>query len=272
MSDDITYNLHARIDARYPRDKGWVVFHELRQGPGYGSARTIDAFAVNTWDSKRLFVALECKANLQDFRRETPQKRAPFIENSNEFWYVAPRGVIPVDELPEGCGLMETWGEDGLRATKRPVQRDAVEPDTDIFLMMLRAVQYREEAERLRLKSSGVAKVLGKPATFEQLVDIGRRAAHWNEGRELRDLEHENKRLKKDRTERRDWWAQWRDIVNMIRNDLDLSYTDRNDPSLVATALRGWIAARKASERPEVIARQLREAAAMIDGAMGRAE
>lgn len=52
-------------------------------------------------------IALEIKVTRADFKRDTEEKRAAWRAVTDKFAYVAPAGMIKVEELPEGCGLIE---------------------------------------------------------------------------------------------------------------------------------------------------------------------
>lgn len=74
--------------------------------------RRIDVLLISHKNSssvkiKRERIALEIKVSRSDFLAETDEKRAPWRRFADKFAYVAPEGLIRVDELPEGCGLME---------------------------------------------------------------------------------------------------------------------------------------------------------------------
>lgn len=52
-------------------------------------------------------IALEVKVSRADFKRDTDEKRRAWFSVADRFAYVAPVGLIAVDELPLGCGLLE---------------------------------------------------------------------------------------------------------------------------------------------------------------------
>lgn len=52
-------------------------------------------------------MALEVKVSKADFKRDTDEKRRAWFSVADRFAYVAPAGLISVDELPPGCGLLE---------------------------------------------------------------------------------------------------------------------------------------------------------------------
>lgn len=135
----------ARLRSRYAADKGWAVVAEVRNRLGWRSDRSIDFLAVQTWDSKApYYVAIEIKVTRTDFARElqSPGKRRVWEKVATEFWFAAPRGVIPEDELPEGAGLLETAGQ-GIRATRKATQYRDHEPTVQIWTNVLRRLVER---------------------------------------------------------------------------------------------------------------------------------
>ena len=121
-----------QLQDRYSGDE-WATFAELPDGTGSRKGRTIDFYALNLWPSKAyLSAAFEVKVSRADFRREldNPGKRAPWEKLASECWFAAPAGIIPVEELPEGWGLLELT-TDGFRAKRRAFQRkiDSFPPD-----------------------------------------------------------------------------------------------------------------------------------------------
>ena len=108
------------LETRYQPPR-WSFFRELRLGSGYGGKnnkweRRIDAWALDCYPSSGLKrIAFEVKVSRSDFLAEMrqPEKRLPAMEVSNEFYFVAPVGIIQREELPEHCGLIEV-DEEGL--------------------------------------------------------------------------------------------------------------------------------------------------------------
>ncbi len=89
----------------------WARFAELRLGSGYGfHERRIDFLAVDIAPSRgNKVIAYEVKVSRADFRRdianEKKQRGAKLY--SNEFFFIAPEGVIPQNEVPDWAGLAE---------------------------------------------------------------------------------------------------------------------------------------------------------------------
>lgn len=99
------------IEERHPGEQ-WVSVPEMRCGCGYGNGRdrSIDLWAIKAAPSSGcVAVAYEIKLSKADFRRDLkdPEKQRGARTFSNVFYYVAPPGIIPAEELPAWAGLIE---------------------------------------------------------------------------------------------------------------------------------------------------------------------
>jgi hypothetical protein len=92
----------------------WSFMEHVRDAAGFDARTTIDALAVHQWPSTGHEVhAYEVKVSRSDFRRELADdcaKSLPWRSWVDYFWIVAPRGIVPVEELPDGWGLLVTHG------------------------------------------------------------------------------------------------------------------------------------------------------------------
>ena len=92
-------------------------FSELRLGSGYGfHERRIDFLVIDIAPSRgNKIIAYEVKVSRADFRKdianEKKQRGAKLY--SNEFYFIAPKGVIPLREVPNWAGLVEIHVEKG---------------------------------------------------------------------------------------------------------------------------------------------------------------
>lgn len=99
----------------------WVVLSEIQTNTGFVSqsstfGRVIDMMAFNCWPSEGFTrIAFEIKTSRSDFLNELkrPEKRWLAMMYSHRFYYVAPKGVVDMRELPGGCGLIEVVEKDG---------------------------------------------------------------------------------------------------------------------------------------------------------------
>lgn len=75
-----------------------------------GGGRRVDALAVRMWTTRGLTIhAYEVKVSRSDLLSELarPDKRQAAMDASSHFWFACPVGLMHVDEVPEGCGLIE---------------------------------------------------------------------------------------------------------------------------------------------------------------------
>lgn len=101
----------------------WAFFAELRVGTGYSTydyekkkrkpfnpEQRFDAWAINLYPSKKHErIVYEIKVSRSDFLHEikNPEKREQALNLSNYFYFVTPKGLVSVDEIPQECGLIE---------------------------------------------------------------------------------------------------------------------------------------------------------------------
>jgi len=82
----------------------------LTQFAGVPDSRRIDVLLMRTSSTKPVpfeRIAIEIKVSRGDFKRDTPEKRKPWMAVAHRFAYATPPGLIAKDEVPEGCGLIE---------------------------------------------------------------------------------------------------------------------------------------------------------------------
>jgi hypothetical protein len=118
--------LRARhLRARAGNGPEWAYMEHVRDDAGFFAGTTIDALALHLWPSKRhVLHAYEVKVSRSDWRRELaqPHKSAPWLAVADFFTVVAAPGIVRVDELPEGWGLLEPSGPVSLRSKVSAVQ------------------------------------------------------------------------------------------------------------------------------------------------------
>lgn len=125
-----------------------------RRRAGAPTRRRIDALLIRTAKSNKPFletIALEVKVSRADFKRDTPEKRRAWMAAANRFAYIAPAGLIPKDEVPEGCGLIEY--ENGALTWKvmAPVTAGPDDWAPDFRAYLLRRLCWAEENARRAL-------------------------------------------------------------------------------------------------------------------------
>lgn len=142
QAEGITSDVIKRLlRQRHADTYQWAFFDEFTPGIGYGTvgvSTRLDAWAMNVWPSGGYTtIAYEIKVSRGDFLREMKDahKRDWALTFTDEFYFVAPRHLISVKELPENCGLVEVTKVDvrgsyeingqqyNVRATKKPIDK-----------------------------------------------------------------------------------------------------------------------------------------------------
>jgi len=116
----------------------WAFFDELRIGTGYGkdNEQRLDAWAIHYFPSKKNLVrCYEIKVSRSDFFHEIqkPKKRRAGLRLSNEFWFVTPKNLVAIHEVPPECGLLEVDSNYNISTKIRAPYRNTV-PPTFLFL------------------------------------------------------------------------------------------------------------------------------------------
>ncbi len=197
----------------------WAIFEELAIKTGYSSQR-IDFFAMNVWPSKKFWrVAYEVKVSRADFKNEMqdPNKRKAAEALANECFFVTPAGLVKVDEVPEGWGLIETT-KGGLRVKKHAKQRNESGGLPMFFIASL--------ARRLSDPVSEIPKITwtyaGRDLSYEELIKA---ADHAMERRESLIQEEWRNIGRKQILEGPDFQTD-RAIMSIIRKRLGWEYGD----------------------------------------------
>ncbi len=136
-----------------------VYVEELRGGSGYGgdNERRMDAWAMHHHPSKgNKRTAYEVKVSRSDFLRDIkdPLKHRPALRFSNEFFFVAPAGMIKAEELPLYAGLMEVKETKSptcplrLWPSIKPPWRDTIPPNWRFVVSLVRSVQKQERTRQ----------------------------------------------------------------------------------------------------------------------------
>ena len=104
-----TEQVRAALRTRFCQPE-WAIFFEVADGVGGSQRRWADAMAMNMWNTRGLAVhGFEIKVSRSDWKRELANpSKAESIGGFCDHWHiVAPKGMIPLDELPPGWGLLE---------------------------------------------------------------------------------------------------------------------------------------------------------------------
>lgn len=147
-----------------------------------------DAIAVNLWRSRGYeVIGFEVKSSRGDWLREKkdPAKAEAAAKFCNTFWIVANEGVVKLDELPIGWGLLEPQGK-GLISRQKATALAHQQTLTVPFMVNLirRAVEKGEMTEELKA---------AREAGRTEGIEVGKRAT---EPSALVSLRQENDRWK----------------------------------------------------------------------------
>jgi len=130
-----------------------------------------DAFG---WDIHGGSHLVECKVSLDDFRRDA-HKPHRGIDGMGTFrWYLAPKGVIPVDKLPPYWGLAVVSGKmKGVRIEKpawdRPFTDARARREVGLLACMVRRSHGYEKVLRVDPKTlEGMAMARVAPEEFQR--------------------------------------------------------------------------------------------------------
>ena len=99
-------------------------------------------------------VLVECKTTRADFLadREKPFRQEPESGVGAERYYLAPRSLIAIDELPAGWGLLEVYGREIeiiKRAAKNLRSPAGFQYEMNLLLASLRRVELRIEPQSI---------------------------------------------------------------------------------------------------------------------------
>lgn len=131
--------VYQALEDRYGREAGYAIIPQVRNQTGYsaGYVRTADALAMQLYPSRGLaIIGFEIKVSKADWKREIkdPTKAEAIAQFCHEWVIAAPKGVVPVDEVPHAWGLMEVDSELRTRLVKKPEHRSDTTPITYTFL------------------------------------------------------------------------------------------------------------------------------------------
>ncbi len=106
------------------------------------------------WKKACHSVLVECKVSRGDFLadREKPFRQKPELGVGCERYYLAPRGLIRIEELPTGWGLLEVSGREIVRV--KPSAKDlrsavGFQSEMNLLLASLRRVEVRIEPQSI---------------------------------------------------------------------------------------------------------------------------
>ena len=167
-------------------DEGLLVVGQVGNSTGARQSRTADALMIQTWPSRGLSITgIEYKASRADWRRELRNgQKAEAIAEYCHYWTVlAPKGVVPLEEVPGGWGLWElhkTEKQVRLLRTKNPPPK--LDQPTAIdygFLAAILRAREKYNPNRAKIDVEVTRRMEVKERDFEQRVQ--RRSKRYEE-------------------------------------------------------------------------------------------
>lgn len=227
-------------------DPEFAFIPHVNEGTGAGRGRTLDAVAMGLWPSRGLHLhGIEVKAYRGDWLRERkkPAKADGWAMACHFFWVAAPEGVVCVDELPHGWGLI-TVSPRGTKATHTATLREA-EPLTLIRIAaLLRAA--------CKIGDEVVPRAQVKEAAAAELERI------------KGQLEHQHGRAMESRTLHYQQLLKGADRFEKLSGIHIASCTEEH-AKLAGAAVRGEYDLRQLRRKMALVRKDLTEAQAVID-------
>lgn len=147
--------LKSMLETKYSSDKGYAFFTEI--SPGVGVCRRTDALAVGLYASHgHPVIGFEVKVSRGDWLAELKDaSKADMMFQYCNLWYlVAAPGVVHVEELPMGWGLLEPVSR-GLKIAIKAEYRDATAPTISFVSVLLRRDIARDPRKWVPLEEVG---------------------------------------------------------------------------------------------------------------------
>lgn len=133
-------DIRVALRERFP-DESHALLFEVANGTGARAKRYADAVAMGLWPSHGLEInGIEIKISRSDWKRELKDHRKAdeIARYCHRWWVAAPKGVVPVDELPTPWGLLELQDNGKLRQRVAAPKQEPVTPDRSFVASMLR--------------------------------------------------------------------------------------------------------------------------------------
>lgn len=140
------------LERRYnppSKPREWATFTEMSDG---AQRRRVDFLAVNMWISRgRRVHGAEIKVRREDWLKELRQPKADSWYGVSDEWYiVAPQGVVHEHEVPQGWGYVEIQaGPKGVWRCKTKIEAERLTPiDSTPWWLIQRLLGRVDEREQ----------------------------------------------------------------------------------------------------------------------------
>jgi hypothetical protein len=180
----------ALLRNKFSDHQRYALFEQVANGTGWRARSWIDALVVYLWPSDGLLkCAFEVKVNRSDFLNElkNPEKNEWARQMCNEFWFVAPKGIIKEQELPEGVGWMRPHG-DTLAIVRHAQRKEGSMPD-EFVAAIARAAQKDKKRDVDEMR----ARILAEDVAYQKALKFKREVQSFvqKRGRGLYEMESE---------------------------------------------------------------------------------
>lgn len=185
-------NITQALERKHKDD---IFASQVKLGPA--GSKIMDAVAIKkTWSPKTV-IGYEIKVTRNDFLSD--QKHPLYMDHCHIFYFVAPKGIIKPEELPDGAGLLEINESMKLRTIVKSKYRKIIIPE-DIFfhIMFWKLENYnrpptKEEALQ-RIKSSIESKQYGNEVAMK-IRDLEKKLDRYRSKKEEEEFEKLTKYL-----------------------------------------------------------------------------
>jgi hypothetical protein len=159
--------VESALRIRHGDSRQWVFLTQLLTPTG----RLIDAYAIDCYYSHRYKrIAYEIKVSRSDFISELkePGKRVSAMHHSDEFYFVAPKGMLDKGDIPEGCGLVKVYEDMRTRVRLRPLEKaETPKVSGAMFSLATRnAIAWRRASEWRDFRNKMLRVLNGYPDSF----------------------------------------------------------------------------------------------------------
>lgn len=186
-----------QIEKRYAQPE-YAIFRQVANSTGFSVTNYADAIAISLWPSRGLkVIGFEIKVNRTDWlsEKKKPQKAERIAQYCDEWWVVAPEGVVREEEMPEKWGLYKANAE-RLTVVKKAEALSPV-PLTREFVacVLRRAYEHHKhtiepDEFRERVNARVEERIAEKEKRFKEEIT---RMENWEKEREQKMEEFEKK-------------------------------------------------------------------------------
>lgn len=131
----MTHTDLIKFGRKYMASKAPVVVTELKSGAG--EEPDIIAFLTN-YKIGAGTVIIECKVTRQDFHKDKKKvyRRRPELAMGDYRYYLVPKSLITVDEVPEKWGLLEASAKGRIKILKKAERQKVCNKQSEVLLLV----------------------------------------------------------------------------------------------------------------------------------------